>query len=67
MRLRIWFVVGSREALRLDDGIGDYAARAVFARHGAEAAIELLEALFELGESRIRPRVRSRAARGSCS
>ena len=51
MRFRIWVAVGGRQALRLDDGIGEYAARAVFARHGAEEAIKLLEVLFEVGES----------------
>jgi hypothetical protein len=55
MRFRIWIAVGGRQALRLDDGIGEYAARAVFARHGAEEAIRLLETLFELGESEAAP------------
>jgi hypothetical protein len=51
MRMRIWVAVGGRQALRLNDGIGEYAARVVYARHGAEEAIKLLEVLFELGES----------------
>lgn len=51
MRVRIWAAVGGRQALRLIDGIGEYAARVVFARHGAEEAIKLLDVLFEVGES----------------
>jgi hypothetical protein len=51
MRVRIWITVGGRQALRLNDGIGEYAARVVYARHGAEEAIKLLEVLFEVGES----------------
>jgi hypothetical protein len=50
MRLRIWMVIGGLEALRIDDGIGEYAARVVFARHGTEVAIGLLDRLLELGE-----------------
>src|ERR687883_108542 len=42
MRLRIFVVVGLREALRLDEGAGEYAARVAFARHGAEEAFALL-------------------------
>jgi hypothetical protein len=55
MRARIWVGVGGRQALRLNDGIGEYAARAVYARHGADEAIKLLEVLFELGESEAAP------------
>ncbi len=63
MRVRIWIVIGSRQALHLEDGIGEFAARMVFARHGAEAAFKLLEALFELRESEPAPRATgSRAA-----
>jgi hypothetical protein len=51
MRVRIWIAVGGRQALRLNDGIGEYAARVVYGRHGAEEAIRLLEVLFEVGES----------------
>lgn len=51
MRVRIWVAVGGRQALRLNDGVGEYAARVVYARHGAEEAIRLLDVLFELGES----------------
>ena len=50
MRLRIWVVVGMRQALRLDEGAGEYAARVVFARHGTKASFGLLERLLELGE-----------------
>ena len=55
MRLRIWIGVGGRQALRLNDGIGEYAARVVYARHGADEAIKLLEVLFEVGESEAAP------------
>jgi hypothetical protein len=51
MRVRIWVAVGGRQALRFNDGIGEYAARVVYARHGAEEAIRLLDVLFEVGES----------------
>jgi hypothetical protein len=51
MRVRIWIAIGGRQALRLNDGIGEYAARVVYARHGADEAIKLLEVLFEVGES----------------
>ena len=51
MRARIWVAVGGRQALRFNDGIGEYAARVVCARHGAEEAIKLAEVLFEVGES----------------
>jgi hypothetical protein len=51
MRMRIWIAVGGRQALRFNDGIGEYAARVVFARHGAEEALKLLDVLFEVGES----------------
>ena len=51
MRMRIWIAVGGRQALRFNDGVGEYAARVVYARHGAEEAIKLLEVLFEVGES----------------
>lgn len=50
MRGRIWVAVGFREALRLNDGAGEYAARAVFARYGTEAAFSLLDRLLEIGE-----------------
>ena len=55
MRFRIWVAVGARQALHFNDGIGEYAARAVFARHGADEAMRLLEALFALGESETAP------------
>ncbi len=50
-RARIWIAVGGRQALRFNDGIGEYAARLVYARHGTEEAIKLLDVLFEVGES----------------
>jgi hypothetical protein len=49
MRARVWVVVGARQAFRLDDGAGEYAARVVFARHGTKAAFNLLDRLFEVG------------------
>lgn len=49
MRFRIWVVVGLKQAIRLDDGAGEYAARVVFARHGTRAAFALLDHLLELG------------------
>jgi hypothetical protein len=55
MRMRIWIAVGGRQALRLNDGIGEYAARVVYSRQGAGEAIKLLEVLFELGESKAAP------------
>ena len=55
MRARIWFGVGGRQALRLNDGIGEYAARVVYARQGADEAIKLLDVLFEVGESEAAP------------
>jgi hypothetical protein len=52
MRFRIWVVVGFRQAIRLDDGAGEYAARVVFARYGTRAAFALLDRLLEIGEAR---------------
>jgi hypothetical protein len=50
MRLRIAVVVGMRQALRLDEGAGEYAARVVFARDGTKSGFALLDRLLELGE-----------------
>jgi hypothetical protein len=52
LRLRIWVVVGMRQALRLDEGAGDYAARVLFARHGPGVALALLDQLLEAGPER---------------
>ena len=49
MRFRIWVVVGFRQALRLNEGAGEYAARVVFARHGTRAAFALLDHLLKTG------------------
>ena len=49
MRARIFFVVGLRPAMRLSRGAGEYAARVVFARHGAEEAFALLDRLLAVG------------------
>jgi hypothetical protein len=47
MRGRILLVIGLRQAIRLDEGAGEYAARVVFARHGTAEALALLERLLE--------------------
>jgi hypothetical protein len=47
MRARILVVVGLRQAIRLDEGAGEYAARVVFARHGTAEALALLDRLLE--------------------
>jgi hypothetical protein len=49
MRARIFFVVGFRPAMRLNWGAGEYAARVMFARHGAEEAFALLDRLLAVG------------------
>jgi hypothetical protein len=49
IRARIFFVVGLRPAMRLNRGAGEYAARAVFARNGAEEAFALLDRLLAVG------------------
>jgi hypothetical protein len=51
MRLKIWVVAGPRQALRLDEGAGEYAARVVFARYGTRAAFDLLDRLLAVGEA----------------
>lgn len=50
MRARIWIVVGLRQAVRLNEGAGEYAARIVFARYGTQATFALLDHLLEAGE-----------------
>jgi hypothetical protein len=47
MRGRILVVVGLRQAIFLDEGAGEYAARVVFARHGTAEALALLDRLLE--------------------
>lgn len=49
MRARIAILAGLRPALRLNEGIGQYAARLAFARFDTEAAFELLDTLLEIG------------------
>jgi hypothetical protein len=49
MRARIFFVVGLRPASRLNRGAGEYAARVVFARRGAQGAFALLDRLLAVG------------------
>jgi hypothetical protein len=49
MRVRIAVTMGWRQALRLDEGAGEYAARVAFARHGTAEAAALLERLLEVG------------------
>ena len=49
VRIRIWALVGFREALRLDEGIGVLAARMTFAREGADRAYEVLDRLLDAG------------------
>jgi hypothetical protein len=51
MRVKIWVAVGGRQAIHFNDGVGEYAARVVFARYGVEEAIKLADVLFEVGES----------------
>ena len=50
MRVRIVVMVGWRQAFRLDEGAGEYAARVAFAQHGIEEALSLLERLLAVGE-----------------
>ena len=49
MRLRIFSVLGLRQAIRLDEGAGEYAARVTFARYGVEEGFSMLESLLEVG------------------
>jgi hypothetical protein len=50
LRLKIWALVGIREALRIDEGAAVLAARTVFAREGADAAYASLDRLIDAGE-----------------
>ena len=50
VRVKIWALVGPREALRLDEGAGVLAARKVFSRQGAEPAYGLLDRLLDEDE-----------------
>jgi hypothetical protein len=49
MRFRIWIAIGAREALRLDQGAGEYAARVAVANRRTDAAFVLLDRLLEIG------------------
>lgn len=49
MRIRVLIVIGLRQALRLEEGAAEYAARLVFARHGPGEAFDLLDALVAAG------------------
>jgi hypothetical protein len=51
MRLRVGVFIGWRQALRLNEGAGEYAARVAFARHGTGEALALLRRLLEVGEN----------------
>jgi hypothetical protein len=51
MRFRIGVLFGWRQALCLDEGAGEYAARVAFARHGTGEALALLQRLLEIGEN----------------
>jgi hypothetical protein len=51
MRLRVFVVVGLRQAFRLEEGAGEYAARVMFARHDTDRALELLDAMLAVGNS----------------
>ena len=59
MRVRI-FVLGIGPALRLNEGAGQLAARAVFARYDAETGLKLVDNLLAIGSER-RPTARPRA------
>jgi hypothetical protein len=50
MRVKIFRVVGLRQALRLNEGAGEYAARVAFARVETEEGFALLDRLLEVGE-----------------
>jgi hypothetical protein len=49
VRVRIWVLVGFREALRIDEGLGVLAARMTFARDGSDRAYEVLDRLIDAG------------------
>ncbi len=49
MRVRIGVFVGWVEALRLDEGAGEFAARVLIGRRDLDAAFDLLEQLLDIG------------------
>ena len=49
MRARIMLLVGVQSALRMNEGAGELAARAVFARYGSETGLELVDTLLAIG------------------
>jgi hypothetical protein len=49
MRVRIFVLSGIGPAVRLNEGAGHLAARAVFARNGAETALQLVDTLLAIG------------------
>jgi hypothetical protein len=49
MRVRIFVLCGIGPAVRLNEGAGQLAARAVFARNGAETALQLVDTLLAIG------------------
>jgi hypothetical protein len=49
VRFRIWIAIGPREALQLDEGAGEYAARVAVANRRTEGAFALLDRLLEIG------------------
>jgi hypothetical protein len=51
MRLRIAVFVGWVEAIRLDHGAGEFAARVLIGRRDLDGAFELLERLLDLGQA----------------
>ena len=53
MRIRILVVAGLRQALHLEEGAGELAARVVFARHGTGEALELLDAMLAVGRAEV--------------
>lgn len=64
MRVRIALFCGLLEALRLNRGAGEYAARVLFGRRDAEGAFLLLDAMLALG-SQYAPRYPATPAPGS--
>jgi hypothetical protein len=55
MRARMLVLCGVRPALRLNEGAGELAARAVFARYGSGAALQLVDTLLAVGSDREPP------------
>jgi hypothetical protein len=49
-RIRIGWQLGVGSALRLNQGAGEYAARACFSDHGSEASFRLLDRLLAVGD-----------------